>query len=69
MRTLAPIGDAPVARPAAIMPAQTSPVPTDPAILSLAGNNDLNIATLAREAHKSKVGDGPANGEVVISLR
>ncbi|MEK7599550.1 MAG: PrgI family protein [Patescibacteria group bacterium] len=38
--------------------------PSDPAILSLANNNDLNVSTLAREAHKAKGDD-----EVVISLR
>ncbi len=40
----------------------------DPAILELAGNNDLNVATLARQANK-KHGDEPAEGEVVVSLR
>ncbi len=35
------------------------------AIINLANNDDLNIATLARQAHKNE-GD---NGEVVISLR
>jgi hypothetical protein len=38
---------------------------SDPAILSLANNNDLNIATLAREADKAK---GGSPDEVVISL-
>lgn len=37
----------------------------DPAILELAGNNDLDIATLARQAKKTK---GQDDGEVVISL-
>ncbi len=37
---------------------------SDPAILSLANNNDLNIATLAREADKAK----GSPDEVVISL-
>ena len=45
----------------------SSPPPTDPAILSLASNDDLNVATLAREAEKAK-GDS-SDGEVVISLR
>jgi PrgI family protein len=47
---------------------QTAVPPTpDPAILQLASNDDLNVATLAREAQKTK----PASdsGEVVISLR
>ncbi|HWB39295.1 MAG TPA: PrgI family protein [Candidatus Saccharimonadales bacterium] len=53
--------------PAAATPAPASPVPSpppaDPAILSLANNNDLDVATLAREAHKSKGDD-----EVVVAL-
>jgi hypothetical protein len=43
--------------------AMTSP-PT-PAILDLAHNDDLNIATIARQANKASSGDN----EVVISLR
>lgn len=39
--------------------------PVDPGILELANNNDLNIATLARQAKKKDSGDG----EVVVSLR
>jgi len=46
-----------------------SPAAPDPAILSLAGNNDLNIATIAREAEKSKHTDDHRDGEVVVSLR
>lgn len=45
--------------------AAPSPPPYDPAILSLANNNDLNVATLAREAHKAKE---ELQDEVVISL-
>ena len=37
----------------------------DPAILTLANNNDLNVSTIAREAKKAKGGD---SDEVVISL-
>ena len=33
------------------------------------GSNDLNISTLAREAHKAKLHDGLDDTEVVISLR
>jgi hypothetical protein len=40
----------------------------DPAILSLASNNDLNVATLAREAYKAKNPGEPLQDEVVISL-
>jgi hypothetical protein len=41
--------------------------PADPAILSLANNNDLNVATLAREAQKAKESESE-DGEVVVSL-
>lgn len=41
--------------------------PTDPAILNLANNNDLNVATIARQANKTSNDDGSEN-EVVISL-
>lgn len=46
----------------------TMTTPSDPAILSLANNDDLNVATLAREAHKAK-GEEPPEDEVVITLR
>jgi hypothetical protein len=49
-------------------PIAPSPAPYDPAILSLANNNDLNVATLAREAYKAKNPDEPPQDEVVISL-
>jgi hypothetical protein len=81
LRTLQPIGtDQPAVQP----PVQTAqstqtPVPdpqagavtppTDTAILSLANNNDLNVATIAREASKAKSSDEPPQDEVVISLR
>lgn len=39
----------------------------DPAILSLSKNDDLNVATIARQAQKAKNGGG-AQDEVVISL-
>lgn len=42
--------------------------PSDPAILSLAENDDLNVATLARQARKPRQGSGRSPGEVVISL-
>lgn len=48
-------------------PAPGTP-PHDAAILELAKNNDLNVATLAREAYKVKNPDGPPQDEVVISL-
>ncbi|MGZ6004945.1 MAG: PrgI family protein [Candidatus Saccharimonadales bacterium] len=40
----------------------------DPAILNLANNDDLSVATIARQANK-KPGPEPPKGEVVISLR
>lgn len=49
-------------------PSQPVTAPPDPAILKLANNNDLNVATLAREAKKAKDSDGPED-EVVIALR
>ena len=45
--------------------AETIPPPPTPAILELAGNNDLNVATIARQAKKEIDGD---TNEVVISL-
>lgn len=41
--------------------------PADPALLGLANNNDLNVATIARQAHKTN-NDEPSD-EVVIPLR
>lgn len=52
--------------------AAPGPAIADPAILSLANNNDLNVATLAREAEKAKQAEAkepPRDGEVVVSLR
>ena len=49
-------------------PAATGPQAHDPAILSLANNNDLNVATLAREAYKAKNNGESPEDEVVISL-
>ncbi len=46
----------------------TSGTPANPAILNLANNNDLNVATLQREANRSTK-KHPPNDEVVISLR
>jgi hypothetical protein len=67
LRTVAPLGSTPpAAAPAKAVMA--SPAAPDPAILSLAGNNDLNVATLAREAYKAKHDGAPPPDEVVISL-
>jgi hypothetical protein len=77
LRTLQPLGSkaAPAADPAPLSDdmqdtaaSDTSGPMTasgDPAILSLSKNNDLNVATLAREAQRAK---GETQDEVVISL-
>ncbi len=67
LRTLQPLGNqaAPAPAPAPQASLTSRPAP-DPAILSLASNNDLNVATLARQANKSK--NLPPDDEVVISL-
>ncbi len=56
---------------APITPPQNAPAvsvtaPVNPAIINLANNDDLNIATLARQANKNQ--DLSNDGEVVISL-
>jgi hypothetical protein len=67
-----PVASATVVEPALNPPAETATPTGTPgpnaAILNLANNNDLNIATLAREAQKSQ-NSGSLDGEVVISLR
>jgi len=72
LRTIQPLGSQPQPAPAAqsddTPAAQPSPASPDPAILSLANNNDLNVATLAREAQKATHPDTSGDGEVVISL-
>jgi hypothetical protein len=49
-----------------VPPTVTIPTPPDAAILDLARNNDLNVATLGREARRAKE---PPEDEVVIPLR
>jgi len=69
LRTLQPLGSQPT--PAATpdpAPPAASPATPDPDILSLAINNDLNVATLARQANKAKQANQPPDDEVVISL-
>ncbi len=72
LRTIQPLGSAPPAvmptTDSGTAPAAVTPPPS-PAILSLANNNDLNVATLAREASKAKSQELPPDEEVVISLR
>ena len=55
-----------VALPADTQTAVTTPI--DPAIISLAKNNDLNVATLARQAPKNRDDDSQPQDEVVVSL-
>ena len=61
-----PVNPAPAAAP--VQPPKPMTPPPNPAILNLASNNDLNVATLAREAYKVKNPQSPQD-EVVISLR
>ena len=83
MRTLKPLGQqatdnqAPQAKPTNTQPPQKTTQNSnatsgndagDPAILSLANNNDLNVSTIARQAHKANHGDEPPQDEVVVSL-
>ncbi|MDL2341586.1 MAG: PrgI family protein [Patescibacteria group bacterium] len=71
MKTIQPLSAQPPAGPAIAPPVAESIVarPADPVIENLSRSNDLDIATLAREAHKAKPNDDPMQGEVVISLR
>ena len=67
MRTLRPLSDNTMGDQTT---SQTSTNPTvtpppDPAIINLASNNDLDVATIARQARKDK--DEPSD-EVVVSL-
>jgi hypothetical protein len=56
-----------IAAEAAKTPVNPPAKATDPAILNLANNNDLSVATIAHEAHRAK-GSDSSDGEVVISL-
>ena len=49
-----------------LVPAPEVTQVSDPGILNLAHNNDLNVSTIAREA--SKGSQGIAENEVVVSL-
>jgi hypothetical protein len=66
LRTIRPGASRSAAKPtknvATPAPSAVTP-PTNPAIMALANNDDLNVATLAREAQKAK-----QQTEVVISL-
>jgi hypothetical protein len=73
LRTVRPLGPEPAQPllvPVPAAPSHTMTVPSDPAILELAGNDDLDVATIARQAKKVKSDDDqPSSDEVVISLR
>ena len=50
-------------------PVVTPKPPVNPEVLQLANNDDLNIATIARQANKSVQSQQTGDNEVVISLR
>ena len=72
LKNIDPLGQTPAAPQATSqsndMATQSTTLAPDPAILNLANNNDLNVATLAREAHKAREPKQPPDDEVVISL-
>jgi hypothetical protein len=70
LKNITPLSQQPAATAQPALPTDTKPTPPapDPAILNLANNNDLNVATLAREAHKAREPKQPPDDEVVISL-
>jgi hypothetical protein len=59
----------PTPSPAPTLQAQAVTPTPDPGILNLVTSNDLNVATIARQAHKQKGSEPPEDQEVVISLR
>lgn len=66
LKTILPAGQQPVMPSTSKTdPSISSTTPVDPAILSLAQNNDRSVESLARETHKN---DDSSDGEVVISL-
>jgi hypothetical protein len=71
LRTMKPLVSAPKTPVKAAPKTAAPPVtaPADPAILSLADNNDLNVATLAREAKRAKGEETNSGPEVVVPLR
>jgi hypothetical protein len=69
LKTINPLGQGPEAK-AEVAPEKaqaTSTPPPNPAILELANNDDLNVATIARQAEKATKGQ-LSDDEVVISL-
>jgi len=72
LRTILPISEQKRAKKKHTPKSEKKPQPSvtpkpDPAILELANNDDLNVATIARQAEK--VRKQPPDDEVVISLR
>ena len=68
MRTIKPIGDSPpksTDKNKSANNTTTGSRPTNPVILNLANNDDLNVATIARQANKS---GADTSDEVVVSL-
>lgn len=65
MKTIQPLSEQPAPTPPPVAPVTPTP---DPAILELANNDDLNVATIARQANKKRKNEPPAD-EVVVSLR
>jgi hypothetical protein len=68
LRVIQPLGTAPAVNPTPTNKPTPAVIPIpDPQIIALASNNDLNVATIAREANKTKLSE-LSDGEVVISL-
>lgn len=68
LKTITPLGQQTDAANPVQPPVEPVTAPSDAAILSLASNNDLNVATIARQAHKARNPEPPED-EVVVSLR
>ncbi len=68
LRTMRPLSDQPVAAPPPALDDTAVTAPGDPAILSLAASNDLNLSTLAREAKKTRDAQAKSPDEVVVPL-
>ena len=72
LHTVQPLGSQPAPQPQQIPVFSPQPAPPpvtaqpDPAILSLASNDDFNVATIARQANKARAMED--QDEVVISL-
>lgn len=69
LRTLQPLGDLPPMQPMQNQAQAAMPAAPDPVIMNLADRNDLNVATLGREANRALGYQEPPQDEVTISLR